>query len=424
MLPRGSFERRLLLALILISLVPSLTLLGLGTFVVSETVSLTGSVTAWERVAGSGREVIERAQASGDPALEAAAARHRDELTASLVQARRWHYLIRRAVVVIPIIALIFGALVVWIAVRASASVARRLSRPIRELVGWAQRIARQEPLPAPGPDEQGERGAAEFGVLRRALRTMDAELRESRERALEDERMRSWVSMARRVAHELKNPLTPMQLAVRSLERTADQQPPAAREALEVIAAEAERIDELARSFANFGRLPEGPPSEIDLTELLDYLLRTHLPPAVRHRVRAPVDLPLIVGHHDALSRAFANLILNAADAMGGEGEVVVKISTLRGEAIEVRVLDSGPGIDPAQIEHIWEPNFTTKSRGTGLGLALVRQTVQAHGGAAIARNRPEGGAEFRVLLPLEGVFSPQSSVVSQTTGSVEDEG
>jgi signal transduction histidine kinase len=424
MLPRGSFERRLLLALILISLVPSLTLLGLGTFVVSETVSLTGSVTAWERVAGSGREVIERAQASGDPALEAAAARHRDELTASLVQARRWHYLIRRAVVVIPIIALIFGALVVWIAVRASASVARRLSRPIRELVGWAQRIARQEPLPAPGPDEQGERGAAEFGVLRRALRTMDAELRESRERALEDERMRSWVSMARRVAHELKNPLTPMQLAVRSLERTADQQPPAAREALEVIAAEAERIDELARSFANFGRLPEGPPSEIDLTELLDYLLRTHLPPAVRHRVRAPVDLPLIVGHHDALSRAFANLILNAADAMGGEGEVVVKISTLRGEAIEVRVLDSGPGIDPAQIEHIWEPNFTTKSRGTGLGLALVRQTVQAHGGAAIARNRPEGGAQFRVLLPLEGVFSPQSSVVSQTTGSVEDEG
>jgi signal transduction histidine kinase len=424
MLPRGSFERRLLLALILISLVPSLTLLGLSTFVVSETVSLTGSVTAWERVAESGREVIERAQASGDPALEAAAARHRDELTASLVQARRWHYLIRRAVVLIPIIALIFGALVVWIAVRASASVARRLSRPIRELVGWAQRIARQEPLPAPGPDEQGERGAAEFGVLRRALRTMDAELRESRERALEDERMRSWVSMARRVAHELKNPLTPMQLAVRSLERTADQQPPAAREALEVIAAEAERIDELARSFANFGRLPEGPPSEIDLTELLDYLLRTHLPPAVRHRVRAPVDLPLIVGHHDALSRAFANLILNAADAMGGEGEVVVKISTLRGEAIEVRVLDSGPGIDPAQIEHIWEPNFTTKSRGTGLGLALVRQTVQAHGGAAIARNRPEGGAEFRVLLPLEGVFSPQSSVVSQTTGSVEDEG
>jgi signal transduction histidine kinase len=424
MLPRGSFERRLLLALILISLVPSLTLLGLGTFVVSETVSLTGSVTAWERVAGSGREVIERAQASGDPALEAAAARHRDELTASLVQARRWHYLIRRAVVVIPIVALIFGALVVWIAVRASASVARRLSRPIRELVGWAQRIARQEPLPAPGPDEQGERGAAEFGVLRRALRTMDAELRESRERALEDERMRSWVSMARRVAHELKTPLTPRQLAVRSLERTADQQPPAAREALEVIAAEAERIDELARSFANFGRLPEGPPSEIDLTELLDYLLRTHLPPAVRHRVRAPVDLPLIVGHHDALSRAFANHILNAADAMGGEGEVVVKISTLRGEAIEVRVLDSGPGIDPAQLEHIWEPNFTTKSRGTGLGLALVRQTVQAHGGAAIARNRPEGGAEFRVLLPLEGVFSPQSSVVSQTTGSVEDEG
>jgi len=68
----------------------------------------------------------------------------------------------------------------------------------------------------------------------------------------------------------------------------------------------------------------------------------------------------------------------------------------------VEVRVLDTGPGIPPENLERIWEPDFSTKTRGTGLGLALVRQTVQAHGGRVAARNRAEGGAEFRVVLPL----------------------
>jgi signal transduction histidine kinase len=208
---------------------------------------------------------------------------------------------------------------------------------------------------------------------------------------------------MARSVAHEVKNPLTPMRLAVRTLQRHAEQLP-AAREALEVIEAESARLEELSRAFSQFGRLPEGPTSEIDLAEELDYLLRTHLPPGSTHRLRSPVDLPRIHGHHDALSRAFRNLLLNAAEAMGeGGGTVTVKLTT-QGEAVEVRVLDSGPGIAPEHLERIWDPDFTTKARGTGLGLALVRQTVLAHGGGIWAHNRPEGGAEFRVLLPIDG--------------------
>jgi signal transduction histidine kinase len=70
-------------------------------------------------------------------------------------------------------------------------------------------------------------------------------------------------------------------------------------------------------------------------------------------------------------------------------------------GDGVEVRVLDTGPGIPPENLERIWEPDFSTKARGTGLGLALVRTTVQAHGGGVWARNRPEGGAEFKVFLP-----------------------
>jgi signal transduction histidine kinase len=291
-----------------------------------------------------------------------------------------------------------------------SRRLGRRLSEPVEELVGWAGRIVRREPLPV----EARAGGGDEFAVLRDAFRRMAAELEESRRRELEAERARAWVGMARRVAHELKNPLTPMRLAVHTLQRRANTADPVQREAFEVIAAESERLDELARAFAQFGRLPEGPPSEIDLAEMLEYLLRSHLPPEISYRLEAPPELPRILGHHDALSRAFANLILNAAEAVDvGQGSITVELRALpERSAVEVCVLDNGPGISPEHLERVWEPDFSTKKHGTGLGLALVRQTAVAHGGAAWAMNREGGGAEFRVVLPVE---IRQSPVVSR---------
>lgn len=348
-------------------------------------------------MAESGRELLQRAERSADPALTNAARAHRRELSASLVQARRWKYLSDRLTIALPLATLLLGAALVWTSARSARRMARGLSRPVKELVGWAERLGRGEALPAPttgGRDEAGE-----IGALRVAFRGMESELAELRSRELEAERMQSWARMARTVAHELKNPLTPMRLAVRTLQ--ARQAPPDVREALEVIAAESARLDELARSFSQFGRLPEGPESEIDLREMLDYLLRSHLPPGVAPRLKAPVDLPSIHGHHDALSRVFANLLLNAADAMEGEGSVTVVLRLL-GEEVEVRIADNGPGISEENLPRIWEPDFTTRSRGTGLGLALVRQTIRSHGGRVEARNRTEGGAEFRVVLPI----------------------
>jgi signal transduction histidine kinase len=192
------------------------------------------------------------------------------------------------------------------------------------------------------------------------------------------------------------------MRFALRTLQRTAPDREDA-REALEVMEAESARLEELARTFAQLGRMPEGPPSEIDLRELLEYLLRSHLPPSVQSSIDAPEGLPCIRGHHDALSRAFANLLLNAgevASAGGRSGSVRVEVRAADAE-VEVRVMDDGPGIRPEYVERVWEPDFTTKARGTGLGLALVRQTVVAHGGRVWARNRAEGGAEFGVALP-----------------------
>lgn len=395
---RASFERRLLVTLVLFSLIPSFALLGLGTYVLSQAVELRTSPATWETLLASGRELLDRAEDSGDPGLVAAASRHREVLTTSLQQSRRWEFLNQRALQVIPVLALVLAALLLWLALRIARDIASELARPIRELVRWAGLVARGEPLPPAGPAEVEPR---EFVALRSAFRAMADELATSRARAVEAERTRTWISVARGVAHELKNSLTPLRLGVRSLERYSASIPGAA-EPLEVIGAEAARLEDLARSFAQFGRLPEGPVSEVDLTELLDYLLRTHIPPTLKRRLVAPVGLPRVEGYHDALSRAFANLILNAVDAVGdGGGEVLVRLGQLD-DAVEVRLLDSGPGIAPENLERIWDPDFTTKSRGTGLGLALVRQTVQAHDGRVCARNRAEGGAEFRVVLPL----------------------
>ena len=405
---RKPFEGRLRRALLLFSVLPSLALVGLGTYALSRTVQLTDSLGAWERVGTSGGELLTRAEASGDTVLARAAALHRAELEQSITNARRWDFVLNRALALIPIAGVIIGAQLAALALRASRDIGRRLSRPVGELAGWAAMVARREPLPAPS----GRATSDEFAVLRNAFRRMAAELESSRERDLEAERARTWVGVARRVAHELKNPLTPMRFALRTLQRAAPEREDA-REALEVLAAESARLEELARTFAQLGRMPEGPPSEVDLREMLEYLLRTHLPAEVQGSLAAPDDLPSVTGHHDPLSRAFANLLLNAGDAVqGGRGtRVTVDVRTADGH-VEVRVLDDGPGIAPGIIDRVWEPDFTTKSRGTGLGLSLVRQTVQAHGGRVWARNRPEGGAEFGVALPLAGDDDPRASL------------
>lgn len=398
-LRRGSFERRLLLALALISLVPSLFLLGTGTFLLRRAVQLHTSPAAWEQVRESGRDLLMLADSSGDPALGAAADQHRQILDFSLQQSRLWEYVNARVLRLIPIVAMLLAALLTWLSVRSARKIARELARPIHELVGWSRLVAREQPLPPAVSTESSD----DFGVLREAFHRMADELADSRVRALEAERARTWVAVARGVAHELKNSLTPLKLALRAMERAGDADP-TLREPLEVATAESAQLEELARIFAQFGHLPEGPMSEIDLVEQLEYLLRTHLPPSVDHELVAPPDLPRVHAHHDALSRAFANLLLNAVEAMAeAPGTIRVELSSGEGVVV-VRLIDSGPGIPPDRIDRIWDPDFTTKARGTGLGLALVRQTVQAHGGSIRALNLPEGGAEFRVTLPIEG--------------------
>ncbi len=402
MLRRHGLERRLFGWMLVLALAPALILVLVGAWAWAGSLDWFGTLGPWDRVAESGRVVFETAEsaAARDTALAGALARHREELSESLRLAHRWDFLERRLASAVPAVALLFALALAWLALAASRRVARELARPIGELAEWAGRLAREEPLPDAAPTERRE--VAEVRALRAAFRGAAGELAAARRRALEAERIRIWGEMARRVAHEMKNPLTPLRLAAHRLARStgdgADRAEPIA-----VIREETERLEELAREFAALGRPPDGPTSPIDVRELVVSLLETDVPPGIETVFEAGAALPLVDGHHEALVRTFRNLIRNAVEAMEGSAaprRIEVRLAA-RDAVIEVAVADAGPGVPADAGERIFEPDFTTRSRGTGLGLALVRQAVAAHGGEVRVRNRPEGGAEFVVRLP-----------------------
>ncbi|MGH7536300.1 MAG: sensor histidine kinase, partial [Gemmatimonadales bacterium] len=212
----------------------------------------------------------------------------------------------------------------------------------------------------------------------------------------IEAERLRAFRETARRVAHEMRNPLTPIRLAVSQLSRSSS---PQQREAIEVLVAESGRLEQLAREFTEFGRLPEGPTAPVDLVELLGELARTALPATMTARLDLDPATPTLQGHYDPLRRVFSNLLRNAVEACDGHGALDIAVGPEDG-AVRVVIRDHGPGIPPGIRHRIFDPYFTAKEGGTGLGLALVRQTVEMHDGTIEVGETPGGGATFVVRL------------------------
>lgn len=399
---RIPFATRLFLVLFLLSAVPSLALLGIATFGLRNYVELAGGGAAWQSVGESGRELLDAIDEAGaDSLVRAAADEHESELSRSVGLARRWDLIASRLAQSLPWVALVLGLSLGAVAAWTARQLSRGLSRPVNEVVDWAGRLAQDEELPRPVAAEAKE--PPEFSVLRDAFRRMADRLAEGRRQALEAERLKGLTEMARRAAHEIKNPLTPLMLAVRQARMNAARlEVDAVEEPLAVIEQEAGRLDAMARSFSQLGRLPEGPTSEVDLKEMLNDLLRSDLPESVSGTLDAPDDLPLIRAHLAALTRAFRNLLGNAVEALGSrtDGRIDVTITPTNGQ-IEIAIADNGPGIPAEDRERLWQPDFTTKSRGTGLGLALVRQTVAAHDGEVELKETREGAC-FVVRLPV----------------------
>jgi nitrogen fixation/metabolism regulation signal transduction histidine kinase len=399
-----SFRRNVFKTVLLVALAPAAVALVTATLLLREMGTGTGTLGPWDAVAESGRALVQASQAAApdDPELARLAQQHQEALSESVRQSRLYAFVAQRAVQVLPWVAFLAALFLVALSSLAARRVSKRLGGPMGELVEWTQLIAAGESLP---PREEVRRPIKEFRVLREALRTMATELAEARSRDVEAAQVRAWSDVARRVAHELKNPLTPIRMGATALARHDEQ---GVRETGEMILEEVGRLDQMARDFSRFGRPPEGPVAPVDVDEMLRALAQRHAPKGdgqARVTVRIDENLPLVPGYHDSLTRAVLNLLVNAQEALVNQpgGRVTLGAQSVPG-GVEIYVRDNGPGVPPELQDAIWSPEVTTRRRGSGLGLAMVRQTAQAHGGEATLVSPDEGGAEFRLFIPAKG--------------------
>src|SRR5437879_1975300 len=314
------FRQRIFVILVALTAVPTALAVVGWALAVRTVAPSAGARVALEEMAASARLMVDRMDTTHLSVRERAAFReHLEQLSNSVTLARRAETYLRYYAGGFAAVVFVLGAFAVIAAVRVAGHLSRQLSRPIDELVGWTRLIRRRMPLPAGPPT----RGAPEFEALRQALRELATALDAARERELEAERLRAFREVARRVAHEIKNPLTAMRIAVDQLRRSGGQADGPMAMAVEVLNAETDRLERLAREFADYGRLPEGPKSEVDLRELLEELGRTAVPETVRVTVHANGGQAALLGHYEPLRRAFSNLLRNASEAMQGRGTI-----------------------------------------------------------------------------------------------------
>ncbi|MBI3003879.1 MAG: HAMP domain-containing protein [Ignavibacteriales bacterium] len=279
---------------------------------------------------------------------------------------------------------------------------ANRLSRPIRELTNAAAEVGRGNLDIKLRPFSSDE-----IGELTKTFNTMVQELQRSREELKRAERETAWKEMAKQVAHEIRNPLTPMKLSVQHL-RQAFKDKARDREAIlqEVAKTIIEQIDTLSRiasEFSNFGRMPERRFERIDVRKLLQESVSLFKDVrGIEFRTKFP-DTPIhIVADGDELRRVFVNLLRNSVQAMKKGGLITVE-THLNGRECVVRMADTGAGIPPEIQQKVFEPNFSTKTGGMGLGLAISEKTIKDLGGTISFTSEVGKGTTFEIILPYE---------------------
>jgi signal transduction histidine kinase len=286
---------------------------------------------------------------------------------------------------------------------------ARNLGRPIAELAAEARKVASGQARPL------RVRGASEIAELAAAFDKMLSDLESTRRRLAASTRAAAWREVARRVAHEVKNPLAPIRAAVETLRRLRARGDPEFDryfdEATRTVLDEVHRIANIVTEFTRFARLPPPRPQDIDVAEVARHVVRLHEstePGAARLGLRVSGPLPGVWADRDQVVQVLTNLVQNALDAVRSKGEGGTVEITVASEApthVSVAVVDNGPGIEPAIAARLFEPYATTKEHGTGLGLAIAQRIAMEHGGELSYIPTPSiPGATFRLVLPVEG--------------------
>ncbi|HVS74402.1 MAG TPA: HAMP domain-containing sensor histidine kinase [Candidatus Acidoferrales bacterium] len=295
--------------------------------------------------------------------------------------------------------ALLIGLLLTW-------WVSARITRPVEELAEGARAVA--------GGDwdvrmETG--GRDEIGQLAAAFNDMTRTLAAQRERLVQSERVAAWRELARRLAHELRNPLFPLQLTLENLQRARALSPEqfneVFREATATLKAELANLNTIVSRFSDFSKMPTPELQPVKVNEAVRSAVRLFEPqfsavgkPAITPEFYLAESLPDIAADPDLLHRALQNLVLNALDAMPAGGTLTLRTSA-QGDGVRIEVADSGQGLTPEECSRLFTPYYTSKQHGTGLGLAIVQSVVSDHGGTISVTSDPGHGTAFRMDLP-----------------------
>ena len=293
----------------------------------------------------------------------------------------------------------------ILLAIVFSLWIAARVSRPIEQLARAAENVASgnwDTQVPVRGNDE--------VSVLAESFNHMTEQLTSQRERLVQSERVAAWRELARRLAHELKNPLFPLQLTVENLVRA--RQLPAGefdevfQESTRTLGMEIANLKAIIGRFSDFSKMPKPELERIDARDVVERVSSLYANANAHEDAKIVfeknvADEPMpMMADPELLHRALSNLVLNAMDAMPHGGTLTVSAKP-REEQVEIRVSDTGEGLTPEECERLFTPYYTTKQHGTGLGLAIVQSVIADHAGRIAVESRVGGGAEFVITLP-----------------------
>jgi signal transduction histidine kinase len=295
--------------------------------------------------------------------------------------------------------ALLVGSGGVLLGVALSFWAASRVSRPVSELASSVQRVAAGDWNTRAAVESDDE-----IGRLAEDFNHMTEQLAEQRERMLQAERVAAWRELARRLAHELKNPLFPLQITLENLQRVRERSPDQFEEVFEestaTLLAELEKLKQIIARFSDFSKMLAPRLERVQLNELVRDVMRLfQLTTTIDLVLELDNDVPAVHADPEQISRALRNLVLNAMDAMPAGGRLTIRTSASSGKAA-IEVADTGEGLTDEECSRLFTPYYTTKQHGTGLGLAIVQSVVSDHGGSISVKSQPGKGTTFRIEL------------------------
>ncbi|HUJ83513.1 MAG TPA: ATP-binding protein, partial [Candidatus Acidoferrales bacterium] len=275
---------------------------------------------------------------------------------------------------------LFFGLMLSWWG-------AARVTRPVRKLAEGAREVSEGK-----WNTRVSVRGRNEIAQLASAFNRMTEQLTEQRERLVQAERVAAWRELARRLAHELKNPLFPLQTTVENLQRAKEQSPEqfeeVFRESTSILLSEIENLKKIVGRFSDFAKMPQPELASVNLNETVRGIVKLFESqfgavgrPPITPELHLDEGLPAIQADEALLRRAIENLVLNAMDAMPAGGVLMLRTTHQNGD-VDLEVSDTGTGLTPEECDRLFTPYYTTKQHGTGLGLAIVQSVVSDHGG------------------------------------------